>query len=190
MPESVLAEAERLVYGDRGDAYGEPYDDFSRTAKFWSPVLGVDVTPEQVGLCMLLVKVSRQVNEPKRDNMVDAAGYADTVQQVIERRRQLDLEYDGSDVVESIKEPLRAAMLQSIHDTVGAPHPGEAPLADWERDLLEPPIVDGDGDHWSHVGDGLYTYRSKWSGVLATSPQYSRQTRRYIKDKYGIEGED
>lgn len=84
--ESALEEAQRLVHGDRGVDYGHPIDDFSRTAAIWSAILGVPVTAEQVGLCMIGVKLSRQCNRPKRDNMVDAAGYAETVQMVIDER--------------------------------------------------------------------------------------------------------
>lgn len=84
--ETVLEEAQRLVHGDRQQDYGHPLDDFTKTAKMWSGVLGVDVTPEQVGLCMCCVKISRQLNRPKRDNMTDLAGYAATVQMCVEER--------------------------------------------------------------------------------------------------------
>lgn len=84
--ETILQEAQRLVYGDRGADYGHPLDDFARTAAMWSAILGAPVTAEQVGLCMIAVKISRQCNRAKRDNMTDAAGYAATVQMVIEER--------------------------------------------------------------------------------------------------------
>jgi hypothetical protein len=90
MPESILEEAQRLVHGDRGDDYGHPLDDFARTAQIWTAILGVEVTAEQVGLCMIGVKISRQCNRPKRDNMVDAAGYAETVQMCIHERGRRD----------------------------------------------------------------------------------------------------
>jgi hypothetical protein len=35
---------------------------------------------------MCCVKLSRQVNAPKRDNMVDLAGYAETVQWCLDER--------------------------------------------------------------------------------------------------------
>ena len=88
MAETVLEEAQRLVYGDRGVDYGHPLDDFSRTAQMWSAILEHPVTAEQVGLCMIAVKISRQCNKPKRDNMADAAGYAGTVQMVVEERER------------------------------------------------------------------------------------------------------
>jgi hypothetical protein len=86
MTENILEEANRLVHGDRQAAYGHPLDDFTKTATMWSAILGAPVTAEQVGLCMIAVKISRQCNAPKRDNMTDAAGYAATVQMVVEER--------------------------------------------------------------------------------------------------------
>lgn len=87
MSETILQEAQRLVHGDRQAAYGHPIDDFTRTGRMWAAILGLEqVTPEQVGLCMIAVKLSRQCNKPKRDNMTDAAGYAATVQMVDEER--------------------------------------------------------------------------------------------------------
>lgn len=88
MSETILQEAQRLVYGDRGADYGHPLDDFTRTAAIWSAILGAPVTAEQVGLCMIGVKISRQCNKPKRDNMADAAGYAGTVQMCVEERER------------------------------------------------------------------------------------------------------
>jgi len=84
--QSILLEANGLVHGDRQASYGHPINDFTRTAALWSALLGVPVTAEQVGLCMIAVKLSRQCNAPKRDNLVDAAGYAETVQMVVDER--------------------------------------------------------------------------------------------------------
>lgn len=86
---NVLQEADKLVNGDRQDDYGHPWHDFSRTAQMWAAILGCEVSPEQVGLCMMAVKISRQCNRPKTDNLVDAAGYAQTVQMCVERRETL-----------------------------------------------------------------------------------------------------
>ncbi len=79
---SVLAEAESLVHGNRNADYGHPLQDFSRTAKMWSAILGCEVTAEQVGLCMIAVKISRHCNKAKLDNLVDIAGYAETLNMV------------------------------------------------------------------------------------------------------------
>lgn len=84
--ESALQEAQRLVHGDRGEAYGHPIHDFARTAQIWTAVLGTEVTPEQVALCMVGVKISRECNKPKRDNRVDGAGYFETLQMIYDYR--------------------------------------------------------------------------------------------------------
>lgn len=83
---SILIEAESLVHGDRNESYGHPLDDFRRTAKMWSAILGIEVRPEQVGLCMIAVKLSRECHAHKRDNLVDIAGYAETVQWASDER--------------------------------------------------------------------------------------------------------
>lgn len=74
---SIAQEAHKLVYGDRHAAYKHPAVDFVCTAKLWSAILGVEVTPYQAVLCMIGVKLSRAVrNVGHRDSLVDLAGYA------------------------------------------------------------------------------------------------------------------
>jgi hypothetical protein len=93
---SVLVEAEGLVHGDRNAAYGPPIEDFARTAGMVSAMLAhklkAPLTPEEVGMFMVCVKLSRQVNSPKRDNCVDGAGYFECIQWCIdERARRADI---------------------------------------------------------------------------------------------------
>ena len=87
---SILLEANGLVHGERQESYGHPRDDFARTATLASTILAKKLkeplTPEDVALFMVCVKLSRQVNAPKRDNLVDAAGYLETLSMVIEDR--------------------------------------------------------------------------------------------------------
>jgi len=84
-PGSVATEAHGLVYGDRQGDYGHPREDFTRTAILWTGLLqhkladGAYVEAEDIGRCMIAVKLSRDVNSPKRDNRVDMAGYAITL---------------------------------------------------------------------------------------------------------------
>jgi hypothetical protein len=72
---SILEQAQKLIYGDRQADYGSVTTNFTNIAKGWEVILGGKVTPEQVGLCMAWVKIARQSNKPKHDNLVDIAGY-------------------------------------------------------------------------------------------------------------------
>lgn len=73
----VLLTAEELVNGDRNAQYGDPRQDFKRTAAMWGAYLGVEVAPHDVAALMALLKVSRIRWSPtKKDSWVDLAGYA------------------------------------------------------------------------------------------------------------------
>ena len=81
-PQSVLLEAHNLIYGEREADYGSVTDNFARIAAGWQVILGTTVTPEQVGPAMAWLKIARQVGKPKRDNLVDAAGYIGCVDKI------------------------------------------------------------------------------------------------------------
>jgi hypothetical protein len=75
----VLRTAESLVNGDRNNQYGEPHQDFARTATLWNTYLDLDevIQPHDVAAMMMLLKLSRIHWSPdKQDSWVDAAGYA------------------------------------------------------------------------------------------------------------------
>tara|TARA_R100000687_G_scaffold30529_1_gene25252 strand:- start:333 stop:629 length:297 start_codon:yes stop_codon:yes gene_type:complete len=82
--DSILEKAEELVMGDRGVNYGHPIVDFSRTAKIWTALKDVEFSASDVAKFMIAVKLSRETNNPKRDNRVDIAGYALTLDMVEE----------------------------------------------------------------------------------------------------------
>jgi hypothetical protein len=83
--ESVLDIAKHLVRGPRRQSYGHPAEDYGRTARMWSAILGVDVSPAQAILCMVAVKMSRECHEPGRENRVDMAGYVECLDLVSRR---------------------------------------------------------------------------------------------------------
>lgn len=84
MDKSILQEAEEIVNGERAQAYGPALPSFSNIAKGWSVIAGSEITPQQVGLMMMWLKMCRENNKHQRDNLVDAAGYAHLVQKMEE----------------------------------------------------------------------------------------------------------
>lgn len=73
-----LDEAARIIAGERDIQYGGPEDNFLRISKIWSVILGVEVTPEDVAMMMVGVKVARYANKSgfQPDTWIDIAGYA------------------------------------------------------------------------------------------------------------------
>ncbi len=71
------------VVENRRRRYGEPEDLFDHIAKRWSLVLGTKVTPAQVAMCLIDVKMARLARDPKHlDSIVDVAGYAAMLREV------------------------------------------------------------------------------------------------------------
>lgn len=65
------------VVKQRGESYGSMLDNHTRIAKLWSVLLDIDVTPEQVALCMIAVKQARLMETPNHtDSVQDILGYA------------------------------------------------------------------------------------------------------------------
>lgn len=88
--QTVLEEAMKCVGGPRRRDYGTPDENFGRIADLWNVhlkgKLAKPVTPGDVAMMMILMKVARQANSPKRDNLVDIAGYAQCASELKEEK--------------------------------------------------------------------------------------------------------
>jgi hypothetical protein len=71
----IFDEAKRLTATDRQEKYGTPYNNHRRIANLWSAYLDQEITPEQVAIMMVLMKVARSMQEHHPDNYVDGTAY-------------------------------------------------------------------------------------------------------------------
>lgn len=75
-PESINAEADRIINGQRREDYGPANKSFKDIAKGWEVIFGCEVTPHQVVQAMIWLKVCRAMNGYQRDSYTDICGYA------------------------------------------------------------------------------------------------------------------
>ena len=74
--EKLLDETKRIVCGERDRQYGKPEYNFEKIAKLWEYYLVYPISQGDVAMMMILLKVAREGEKHKHDNLVDIAGYA------------------------------------------------------------------------------------------------------------------
>ena len=80
--EQLLEHAADIVTRRRRE-YGEPVDLFEQVAKRWSLTLGTEISPAQVVLCLIDLKIARLARDPRHvDSQADVAGYAACLREV------------------------------------------------------------------------------------------------------------
>lgn len=107
--ESILGEAARIIHGDRNEDYGHPLDNHGTTAAMMRAWLerryGMEIPFDEDDVCVfhILEKLSRHAERPKRDNLVDVAGYAGNIEMMErEKRRRRDRADDEHAVADSV----------------------------------------------------------------------------------------
>ena len=71
------------VVDKRRDEYGAPEDLFENIAARWSQMLGIRVTPAQVALCLMGLKMARLAHNPRHlYSLVDVLGYDACLQEI------------------------------------------------------------------------------------------------------------
>ena len=79
---SILGHTAKVLE-ERRDDYGDPAEQFRAIADRWSITLGTPITPVQVALCMIDLKLSRLAYDPGHvDSLVDVIGYAALLREV------------------------------------------------------------------------------------------------------------
>ena len=82
MQNEILAEADRIINGERKDQYGRAEDSFTAIGIVWTALLrdklcdGKNIDARTVAMLLAGMKLVRESNAPKLDNWVDLAGYA------------------------------------------------------------------------------------------------------------------
>ncbi len=71
------------VLSERSQTYGAPDKAMAAIAARWSLTLGHPVTPAEVVLCMIDLKLTRLARDPRhQDSILDIAGYAAVLHEV------------------------------------------------------------------------------------------------------------
>lgn len=81
---NILEEANKITSGQRRKDYGHPKENCTKIAKIYNAITGQSLTAEDVVYVMIALKLARQQNKHKRDNLTDLAGYAWVLNEVIE----------------------------------------------------------------------------------------------------------
>lgn len=72
-----IEEEARAATVDAARGYIDDGQYFSHVATMWSAIVGAEITPIQVCLMMIALKITRINNSPlNRDSLVDIIGYA------------------------------------------------------------------------------------------------------------------
>jgi len=89
---NALDIAKDIIYGDREQTYGHPSKNLEKIAQLWTLYLhqkyGAEVIVNMEDVCwmMNLLKMTRQMNHAKQDNVVDAIGYLGLIDRLGENK--------------------------------------------------------------------------------------------------------
>lgn len=82
----LTEEAEKIINGARQKSYGDANISFTQIAKIWSGILNMEITPEEVSLCLIGLKLQRESHSHDKDNLLDIIGYVLLSEKLNERK--------------------------------------------------------------------------------------------------------
>lgn len=86
---SILTDAEAIIYGDREQTYGNPGANLERIANLWNAFIAnkpePGLTPDDVAMMMVLLKIAREQHQHKPDNLIDGCGYLALIERIHEK---------------------------------------------------------------------------------------------------------
>ena len=84
-PAEIFLKHVAQVVAERSTQYGDATGNMAAIAVRWSATLGREVTPAQVVLCLLDLKLARLAHDPTHeDSAVDVCGYAALLREITE----------------------------------------------------------------------------------------------------------
>lgn len=132
---NALQDAEHVVMNDRQKDYGHPYDDFNRAMGMLNSLgyrfLNPDGTyrhlsPTDQPIIMTCVKLSREVNHHKYDNIVDIHGYMKCLELVLQRAKEICAEAIRQEVENAAEKSDTLAIASTSTSTSACPaHPDD-----------------------------------------------------------------
>ena len=88
---TLLQDVQNIIQ-ERQKHYGSPAANFAEIANRWSLTLNTPITPVQVALCMIDLKMSRLSHNPNhQDSLLDILGYGVCLAQLWEEQHAVAL---------------------------------------------------------------------------------------------------
>ena len=86
--DSILLKADALVNGDRQADYADPRECHERAAHIATGMIGKDLTAIEVVRVLIAVKLARQAYRYKEDNLIDACGYLEIENRIVQSQAE------------------------------------------------------------------------------------------------------
>ncbi len=80
---NILEQANKITSKNRQEDYGDPKDSCERIAKIASAILDKKISAKEVVIILIALKLAREQNKHKEDNLVDLAGYAWVLNEIV-----------------------------------------------------------------------------------------------------------
>lgn len=90
---SILEEANEIVNGSRATDYGDAVESFKKISILATAMSGEVLSPLTCCLVLKAVKLARETNKHKRDNLVDECGYAELENRIRDWMAAKELDY-------------------------------------------------------------------------------------------------
>lgn len=179
--DETLTQAGALINGQRMQDYGDPAKNFADIAKLWSPILGRDIHPWQVALCMAQLKIARIFKTPNHeDSWVDGVGYlalGSELAAVPGEPSEITLMKSGTgDTLAWLQPPLRTLR---VGDEVKGDTYEALPVGTFVNDPDDPdegPLTRRENGLWSKNA-GERGERRSWPRVIVSLPEDSEPLR-------------